>query len=103
MLRMTSTLLAGHLDQDVGAGVAAAVRNRAAAGHLVQEAARQAAVDRTRQMMEQRKVAAAVAGCVAVWLCGRQTGAEAAPATAPSPRRLEPLPPLDHPSMKLCK
>ena len=69
MLRMTSTLLAGHLDQDVGAGVAAAVRNRAAAGHLVQEAARQAAVDRTRQMMEQRKVAAAVAR-----LCGRRTG-----------------------------
>ena len=100
MLRMTSTLLAGHLDQDVGAGVAAAVRNRAAAGHLVQEAARQAAVDRTRQMMEQRKVAAAVAGCVAV---EQVVGAEAAPATAPSPRRLEPLPPLDHPSMKLCK
>ena len=67
MLRMTSTLLAGHLDQDVGAGVAAAVRNRAAAGHLVQEAARQAAVDRTRQMMEQRKVAAAVA----VWPSNR--------------------------------
>ena len=69
MLRMTSTLLAGHLDQDVGAGVAAAVRNRAAAGHLVQEAARQAAVDRTRQMMEQRKVAAAVA--TAVWPSNR--------------------------------